>query len=325
VPWKHWAVARGRHWREVYWQYLPQLKAAAYGWADMSNADDIREFLATRRARLTPQEAGLPQFGGSRRVPGLRREEVSLLAGISVEYYARIERGNARGVSEDVLASISRALQLNEAEHAHLVDLLRVANEERPPRRTTSRAEVRPGIRQIVDAMSGIAAFVRNGRSDVLYANRLFEALYSDMYRDPARPANAARFLFLDPRAQTFYPDWDTLIRDSVAALRSEAGRIPDDRGLSDLVGLLSTRSEAFRTLWARHDVHLHRGGTKRFRHPLVGDLTLRFETFALPADPGLAVVMYSAEPGSPSEAVLRDLDKWASTRQRLAPAEAAG
>ena len=174
------------------------MKAAAYGWADMSNADDIREFLATRRARLTPQEAGLPQFGGSRRVPGLRREEVSLLAGISVEYYTRIERGNARGVSEDVLASISRALQLNEAEHAHLVDLLRVANEERPPRRTTSRADIRPGIRQIVDAMSGIAAFVRNGRSDVLYANRLFEALYSDMYRDPARPANAARFLFLD-------------------------------------------------------------------------------------------------------------------------------
>lgn len=291
----------------------------------MSNADDIREFLATRRARLTPKEAGLPQFGGSRRVPGLRREEVSLLAGISVEYYTRIERGNARGVSEDVLESITRALQLNEAEHAHLVDLVRVANEERPPRRMTSRAEVRPGIRQIVDAMSGIAAFVRNGRSDVLYANRLFEALYSEMYRDPARPANAARFLFLDPRARTFYPDWDTLTRDSVAALRSEAGRNPYDRGLSDLVGLLSTRSEEFRTLWARHDVHLHRGGTKRFRHPLVGDLTLRFETLALPADPGLAVVVYSAEAGSPSEARLRDLDKWATTRERLTPAQASG
>ena len=291
----------------------------------MSNADDIREFLATRRSRLTPKQAGLPQFGRTRRVPGLRREEVSLLAGISVEYYTRLERGNARGVSEDVLASVSRALQLDEAEHAHLLDLVRAANEERAPGRTTTRSEVRPSIRQIVDAMSGIPAFVRNGRSDILYANRLFEALYSDMYRDPARPANAARFLFLDPRAQTFYPDWDTLARDSVAALRSEAGRNPYDRGLSDLVGLLSTRSEEFRTLWARHDVHLHRGGTKRFRHPLVGELTLRFETFALPADPGLAVVMYSAEPGSPSDQVLRDLDKWASTRERLTPVDALG
>jgi len=288
----------------------------------MSNADDIREFLATRRARLTPKEAGLPQFGGTRRVPGLRREEVSLLAGISVEYYTRIERGNARGVSEDVLASISRALQLNEAEHAHLVDLVRVANEERPPRRTTSRSEVRPSIRQIVDAMYGIAAFVGNGRADILYANSLFEALYSEMYRDPKRPPNAARFLFLDPRAQTFYPDWDTLVRDSVAGLRSEAGRNPYDRGLSDLVGLLSTRSEVFRTLWARHDVNLHRGGTKRFHHTLVGDLTLRYESFGLPADPGLAVVMYSAEPGSPSEAALRELENWASARERLKSAE---
>jgi transcriptional regulator with XRE-family HTH domain len=289
----------------------------------MANADDIREFLATRRARLTPKQAGLPQFGGSRRVPGLRREEVSLLAGISVEYYTRIERGNARGLSDDVLNSISRALQLDEAEHGHLVDLVRVANEERPPRRATNHAEVRPSIRQVVDAMSGIPAFVGNGRSDVLYANRLFEALYSDMYRDPVRPANTARFLFLDPRARTFYPDWETLIRDSVAALRGEAGRNPYDRGLSDLVGLLSTRSEEFRSLWARHDVRLHRSGTKRFRHPLVGDLTLRYETFALPADPGLAVVTYSAESGSPSERVLRDLDNWASTRERLTPAEA--
>jgi transcriptional regulator with XRE-family HTH domain len=291
----------------------------------MSNADDIREFLTTRRARLTPKDAGLPQFGGSRRVPGLRREEVSLLAGISVEYYTRIERGNARGVSEDVVASIARALRLNEAEHAHLVDLVRAANEDRPPRRTTVRSEVRPGIRQIVDAMNGIAAFVGNGRGDILYANPLFEALYSELYRDPARPANTVRFLFLDPRAKTFYPDWDSLIRDSVAALRSESGRNPYDRGLSDLVGLLSTRSEDFRTLWARHDVYVHRGGTKRFHHPLVGALTLRYESFALPADPGLAVVMYAAEPGSASETALRELQQWAAARERLASVQTLG
>jgi transcriptional regulator with XRE-family HTH domain len=256
-------------------------------------------------------------------VPGLRREEVALLAGISAEYYTRLERGNARGVSDDVLESVSRALQLDEAEDAHLLDLVRVANQERPPRRTTTPAQVRPSVRRIIDAMEEIPAFVGNGRLDVLYANPLFEALYSELYRDPARPANTARFLFLDPRARTFYPDWETNIRDAVAALRGEAGRNPYDRGLSDLVGLLSTRSEEFRFHWARHDVRFHRSGTKRFRHPLVGELTLAYERLELPSDPELAIVTYSAEPGSPSEAALGELAGWASTRERLTTVEA--
>jgi transcriptional regulator with XRE-family HTH domain len=285
----------------------------------MSNADDIREFLATRRARLSPERAGLPTYGRTRRVPGLRREEVALLAGISVEYYTRLERGNARGASDDVLESVSRALQLDEAEHAHLLDLVRTANTERPPRKPSTPSQVRPSVRRLVDAMSAIPAFISNGRLDILYANPLLEALYSEQFRDAVRPVNSARFMFLDPRAGTFFPDWETVMQDAVASLRGEAGRNPYDRALSDLVGLLSTRSEEFRVQWARHDVRFHRSGTKRIHHPLVGDLTLVYERLELPADPGLAIVTYSAEPRSTSEARLRELARWASTRDRLA------
>jgi len=291
----------------------------------MNNDQEIREFLTTRRARLTPDRAGLPTYGRSRRVEGLRREEVALLAGISVEYYTRLERGNAHGVSDDVLESITRALQLDDAEHAHLVDLVRTANQERPPRKTTTPMTVRPSIRRIVDALGEIPAFVGNGRLDILYANPLLEALYAEHFRDPARPVNSARFTFLDPRARTFYPDWETLMRDAVAALHGEAGRSPYDRALSDLIGLLSTRSEEFRVQWARHDVRFHRSGVKRMHHPLVGDLTLSYERLELPADPGLAIVTYSAEPGSASEERLRELKEWISTRARLAAVEAHG
>jgi transcriptional regulator with XRE-family HTH domain len=289
----------------------------------MSSTEDIREFLTTRRAKVTPERAGLPTFGRHRRVTGLRREEVALLAAISVEYYTRLERGNARGVSDEVLDAVSRALQLDEAERAHLLDLVRTANEERAPRRTTAPQQVRPSIQRVVDAMSDVGAFVHNGRLDLLYANPLAAALYSEHYRDPARPPNTARFLFLDPRARTFYADWDKVAHDIVAALRGEAGRNPYDRALSDLIGLLSTRSEEFRVRWASHDVRFHRSGTKRFHHPLVGDLTLAYESLDLPADPGLTIVTYSAEPGSASEAALRELAHWSETRAKLNAVEA--
>jgi len=278
---------------------------------DMGSPDEIREFLTTRRAKLTPERSGLPRYGVHRRVAGLRREEVALLAGISVEYYTRLERGNARGVSDDV--------------RAHLLDLVRTANAERPPRRTPTPQRVRPSIQRIVDAMTGIPAFVHNGRFDILYANPLAVALYSEHFRDPVRPPNSARFLFLDPRARTFYADWETAANDIVATLRGEAGRNPYDRALSDLVGLLSTRSEEFRVRWAGHDVRFHRTGTKHLHHPLVGDLTLAFEALELPADPSLVIVTYSAEPGSASEEVLRDLADWSSTRTRLTAVRAEG
>jgi transcriptional regulator with XRE-family HTH domain len=289
----------------------------------MGNTEEIREFLTTRRAKVTPERAGLPTYGRHRRVSGLRREEVALVAGISVEYYTRLERGNARGVSAEVLDAVSQALQLDDAERAHLLDLVRAANEERAPRRTAAPQRVRPSIQRMVDAMSDVAAFVHNGRLDILYANPLAAALYSDQFRDPARPPNSARFLFLDQRARTFYADWETVAHDVVAALRGEAGRNPYDRALSDLIGLLSTRSDEFRVRWASHDVRFHRSGTKRFHHPLVGDLTLTYDSLELSADAGLTIVTYSAEPGSASEARLRELERWSATRAKLSAVQA--
>jgi transcriptional regulator with XRE-family HTH domain len=277
----------------------------------------------TRRAKITPQRAGLPIYGRQRRVSGLRREEVALLAGISVEYYTRLERGNAGGVSDEVLAAVSRALQLDEAECAHLLDLVRTANAERPPRRTSTPQRVRPSIQRVVDALTGIPAFVQNGRLDILYANALAAALYADLFHDPVRPPNSARYLFLDPRARTFYLDWESVARDVVAALRGTAGRNPYDPALSELIGVLSTRSEEFRARWASHDVRFHRSGTKRLHHSLVGDLTLAYESLELPADPSLTLVTYSAEPGSPSEAALQELVRWSATRAKLSAVDA--
>jgi transcriptional regulator with XRE-family HTH domain len=196
----------------------------------VDNRTEIRQFLISRRARITPEQAGLPTYGGNRRVPGLRREEVALLAGVSVDYYTRLERGNLGGVSEAVLDALAQALQLDEAERGHLFDLARAANSTARPRRRPAQQRVRPGIQRILDAMSDAPADVRNGRGGILAANRLGYALYSELYIDPVRPANVARFLFLSPRAQEFFPDWDSTANDLVASLRTAAGRNPHDR-----------------------------------------------------------------------------------------------
>ena len=280
----------------------------------MDAKNEMREFLTSRRAKIAPEQAGLPTFGGTRRVPGLRREEVALLAGVSVDYYTRLERGNVSGVSETVLEALARALQLDEAERAHLFDLARAAQPTTRTRRRSSPQRIRPGVQRMLDAMTGLPAFVRNGRLDMLAANRLGHALYSEMYASPRRPANTARFVFLDPRAPSFYLDWGQVAKDSVAILRSEAGRDPYDRGLSDLVGELSTQSELFRTLWAAHNVRYHDTGIKRIHHPVVGDLTLTFETMTLTVDPSLTMFAYTAEPGSKSEEALNLLASWTAT-----------
>jgi transcriptional regulator with XRE-family HTH domain len=283
----------------------------------MDNRNDIREFLTSRRDRLTPQEAGLPDFGGRRRVKGLRREEVALLAGMSTEYYVRLERGNATGVSEAVLNGISRALKLDAAEHAHLYALVRAANQGADPgrRRGPSRPQrIRPNVQQLIDAMSNVPVFVQNGRLDAVATNRLGSALFSEMFAMPQRPMNAARFTFLDPRAQTFYRDWESNARQIVALLRAEAGRSPYDRILSDLVGELATRSDHFRTLWASHDVREHRTGSKNVHHPVVGDLDLTFEAMDLTSDRGLQLLAFSAQPGSPTHDGLQLLASWAAT-----------
>jgi transcriptional regulator with XRE-family HTH domain len=279
----------------------------------------IREFLSTRRARITPEQAGLPTYGGDRRrVPGLRRSEVASLAGISPEYMTKLERGNATGVSESVIEGLAHALQLDEAERAHLEDLLRTAGTNRPPRRRPARQRVRPTVQRILDSMTGAPAFVLNGRLDILGANDLGFALYSPMYAEDARPANTARFVFLDPQAIDFFRDYDKAANDTVALLRAEAGRDPYDRDLSDLIGQLSTRSEDFRRRWAAHNVRIHTSGVKLLHHPVVGDLDLPFESFPLPADPSLSLLIYTAEPGSATQDALSLLASWAATAEGL-------
>ena len=280
----------------------------------MDSRNEIRDFLISRRARITPEQAGLPVYGGNRRVSGLRREEVAMLAGVSVDYYIRMERGNARGVSDSVLENLARALHLDEAERAHLYDLARAANNgARAPRRP-ARQQVRPAVQRLLDAMTMAPVYVRNGRMDVLAANRLGRALFAPLFGSPAKPTNMARFIFLDPAAPAFYQEWDRLASDTVALLRAEAGRNPTDRGLSDLIGELSTRSDIFRIRWADHNVRQHRSGIKHFHHPVVGDISLAYESLELVADPGLVLNGYSAEPGTASEDALNLLASWAAT-----------
>jgi transcriptional regulator with XRE-family HTH domain len=274
---------------------------------------EIREFLTSRRAKITPDKVGLPVYGENRRVPGLRREEVALLAGVSVDYYTRLERGNMSGVSESVLEALARALQLDEAERAHLFDLARAAGTTAGTRRP-AKQRVRPSVQHLLDAITGAPALAQNGRLDILAANPLGRALYSEMYVDPVRPVNHARFVFLNPRAPYFYGDWERAANDTVAILRSEAGRDPYDRGLSDLVGELSTQSETFRTRWAAHNVRIHQTGVKHVHHPVVGDLSLTFEMMELRADTGLTILTYTAEPGSKSEEAVNLLGSWAAT-----------
>ena len=276
---------------------------------------EIREFLSTRRARISPEQAGLPLYGGDRRrVSGLRREEVAVLAGISIEYYTKLERGTATGISQGVIEGIAHALQLDEAERTHLLDLIHTASTTRPPRRAPARQRVRPTVQRVLDSMSGTPAFVLNERLDILAANALGLALYSPIFADPVKPPNNARFTFLDPQATEFFRDWDKIANDIVALLRAEAGRDPYDRQLSDLIGELSTRSQEFRVRWAAHDVRTHTTGVKLLHHPVVGDLDLPFESFPLAADPRQSVLTYTAEPGSPSQDALNLLASWAAT-----------
>ncbi|MFJ3659593.1 helix-turn-helix transcriptional regulator [Streptomyces sp. NPDC090119] len=288
----------------------------------MDNRDEVREFLTSRRAKITPGRAGLPA-GPRRRVPGLRRSEVAALADVSVEYYAKLERGNLAGVSPAVLESVARALQLDDAERAHLLHLAQAADGSDAltrPRRRHGKARWTPhrSLQWTLDAITAGPAFVRNARMDVVAANDLARAFYSDLFTGTEQP-NLARFNFLDPASRRFYPDWDTFADICVAILRTEAGRDPYDRDLHDLVGELSTRSEEFRSRWAAHDVRHHGTGTKRFHHPTVGPLTLAYEGLRLTAEPDLTLTVYTAEPGSPSEEGLRLLASWSATEETAA------
>jgi hypothetical protein len=299
----------------------------------MDNRDEVRDFLTSRRDRLTPGQAGVPLYGGRRRVKGLRREEVAMLAGMSTDYYTRLERGNLSGVSDSVLDALARALQLDEAERAHLLDLAATANGPgqagrggpggpgpgRP--RRSSPPRVREGVLRVLDSISA-PAYVRNNRMDVLAANRLGRALFADVYAEGATGFNLARYLFLDPRSRDFYTQWDVVARDAVAALRIEAGRNPYDRGLTGLVGELSTRSEEFRSWWAAHNVKFHTTSAKALRHPAAGELELTGEALTLPGDHGLTIITYTVEPHSASEQALNFLASWSAQASPANPRE---
>jgi transcriptional regulator with XRE-family HTH domain len=272
---------------------------------------ELSEFLRTRRARLKPQDVGLPDFGRHRRVPGLRREELAQLAGVSVAYYTRLEQGNGRNVSAEVLDSIARALRLTDAEHAHLTHLAKPKQQRGRGSAARAQQPVRVALLQLLEQIDTVPAYVSGRRSDILAWNRMAAALFGDWGRLPAQERNWARLVFLNPEYRELFADWDQKASDMVSFLRMDAGRHPDDPRLSALVGELSVKSEEFRRLWATHDVKEKSHGVKRMRHPLAGELTLSFETFRLVDDEEQSLVTYHAEPGSPSAQALRLLASW--------------
>ncbi|MFD6163286.1 helix-turn-helix domain-containing protein [Nocardia sp. NPDC060256] len=286
---------------------------------------EIREFLRSRRARIAPEMAGLPAYGGNRRVKGLRREEVALLAGVSVEYYVRIERGGLAGTSDGVLDALATALQLTEAERAHLFHLARRSGAPGGRRHRKPPATVRPVLQQVLDAITGAPAWISNRRLDVLAMNQLGRALYAPMLTDPRQPANTARFVYLHPReAETFFVDYDRTTRNAAAILRMEMGRNPHDEELIALVDELSTGSELFRQQWASQDVRVHGHGSKRVNHPAVGMLDLNFESMDLPTDPGLQLNVYTVPAGGQTADNLALLASWAA-QETLATESAQG
>ncbi|WP_323125709.1 helix-turn-helix transcriptional regulator [Microlunatus elymi] len=279
---------------------------------------DIQEFLTSRRARLSPERAGLVRTGDQRRVAGLRREEVATLAGVSVDYYARLERGQLAGASDSVLDAVARALQLDEAERQHLFDLARVLEPRpasRPRRKPAPPTGPRQAVLSILAGMADLPAYVRTPRMEILAANGLCRALYGGALNEDRLPLNLARYLFLDPHSRGFFTDWESVADDLVGALRIEAGRDPRDRALSDLIGELSTRSDEFVARWARQNVRLHRTTRKRLQNRVVGEIELTGNALELPAD-DLVLIAYTADPGSPAEDQLRLLASWAAGQE---------
>ena len=280
----------------------------------MDTRNEIREFLTSRRARITPEQAGLPSFSSRRRVTGLRREEVAMLAGVSVDYYTRLERGNLNGVSEQVLDAIARALELDDTERAHLFNLARAENLPHRSRKSAPASAIKPSVQAILDALVLAPAYVRNARLDVLAVNDLGKALFPHVFDHSDGQPNLARAQFLDARSRSFFIEYEKMTNDCVALLRAAAGRDPFDRGLTDLIGELSTRSDEFRVKWAAHNVRMHRSGRKLFHHPSVGDLELNYEALRISVDEELFMMVYTAPLGSPSHERLQLLASLAAT-----------
>ncbi|MDV9176025.1 helix-turn-helix transcriptional regulator [Streptomyces sp. W16] len=276
---------------------------------------ELSEFLRTRRARLKPEDVGLPDFGRHRRVPGLRREELAQLAGVSVAYYTRLEQGNGRNVSAEVLDAIARALRLTDAESSHLTHLAKPKQHKKKP--SAPAQHVRTPLRQLLDTIDTVPAYISGRRTDILVWNRMAAAVFGDWSELPPQERNWARLVFLRPEYRDLYVEWEQKAVDIVSMLRMDAGCYPDDPRLSALVGELSVKSEEFRRLWATHDVKEKTYGVKHLHHPLVGDLSLHFEGFRLSDGSGQILVTYHAEPGSPSADALRLLASWGADANR--------
>ncbi|MGJ6965598.1 helix-turn-helix domain-containing protein [Streptosporangium sp. G11] len=283
----------------------------------MNTRADVQQFLTALRGRITPEQAGVTVFGGERRVPGLRREEVAQLAGISTAYYTRMERGDLSGVSESVLFALVRTLQLNEAETTHLFDLAREATGPRRAPRTKPRPRVSPRVAQLIDMMGDVPAIAMTRLGDPVASNPLGRALFPDLFPAGQAALNSARYMFLDERSKVFYPDWETSAREAVSAMRLLAGQDPGDRALMALVGELATRSTQFRTWWGGHTVRTHSTGTKNIHHPIVGDMTLGYEVLALVSAPGLNLMTYLTEPATPSADAMNLLRSWTASEAR--------
>lgn len=284
----------------------------------MEPSNDVQQFLTALRGRVTPEKAGLTVFGGERRVPGLRREEVAQLAGVSTAYYTRMERGDLSGVSESVLYALIRALRLDEAEAAHLFDLARAATAPRRQPRAKPEANVSPLVAQLLDTMRDVPAIAMNRVTTTAGSNALGRAVFPDLFPPDGAPINSARYLFLDERAKSFYVDWETSAREAVSALRLLAGQDPSDRVLMGLVGELATRSPDFRTWWGGHTVRVHNSGTKRIKHPIVGEMTLSYESILIPSNSGIVIATYLAEPGTASAEALDLLRSWSAEPSRF-------
>jgi transcriptional regulator with XRE-family HTH domain len=289
----------------------------------MAANDELREFLRSRRARLTPDQIGIDAVPGHRRVPGLRREEVAHAAGVSVDYYVRLEQGRSASVSADVLEAVARALQLDDTERAHLFDLARPAlNRSRGPRPVRGEQRVRAGVRLLLDSLR-TPAFVVGRRMDVLASNAMARALLCDFDGLEPNERNHARWVFLNPLSRERYLDWATVARENVAALRLDAGRFPDDPALNELIGELTVKSPEFSRWWAEHDVLQRTHGTKRYRHPIAGEIEIAYEALALPGDPDQTLYIYSVEPGSRSAAGLDLLASWIAEPPAAGPEHA--
>ncbi|MFF5144714.1 helix-turn-helix domain-containing protein [Streptomyces sp. NPDC013157] len=300
-------------------QPLPSAAGPASASPSLDRRAELSEFLRTRRARLSPSDVGLPDFGRRRRVPGLRREELAQLAGVSVAYYTRLEQGNGRNVSAEVLDSIARALRLTDAEHAHLTHLAK--GKQHKKKASARPQQVRASLGQLLESMEGVPAYIVGRRSEILAWNRMAAALFGDWAELPAAERNWARLTFLRPDYRELFVEWEQKAIDIVCQLRMDAGCYPDDPRLSALVGELSVKSEEFRRLWATHDVKEKSYGVKRIHHPLVGELSLNYESFRMAGDQDQALVTYHAEPGSASAEALRLLASWGTDATRVAPA----